>query len=246
MLPRVSVITICLDDPIGVARTIESVRNQDYEPLEYVVIDGRSGGETQAVYASNMQVINVFISEPDRGIYDAMNKGLRAATGDWYIMMNAGDVFSSATAVSENMAVIVASGANWGGGGSCIRYPNGSERVFFSNVEDWVFHQQAVFVRRALHERYGYFIVDQSSIAWDYFFFLLIRCEPFARTDRIVSICEGSGVSFSVTPYLHAHAMAFLFGKYGRIKTAAILLLYPVYRRIASVGKLFHKRRASK
>src|SRR6202020_294197 len=102
MLPSVSVITICLNDPEGARRTIESVRQQDYPSIEYVVIDGGSRDETLSVYASNRDAIDVLVSEADCGIYDAMNKGLRASTGEWCIMMNAGDIFASASAIRDN------------------------------------------------------------------------------------------------------------------------------------------------
>jgi glycosyltransferase involved in cell wall biosynthesis len=242
MLPLLSVITICLNDPEGARRTIESVRRQDYPSLEYVVIDGQSRDETLAVYASHRDAIDVYVSEPDHGIYDAMNKGLRASTGEWYIMMNAGDVFASPSVIRDNMSQIVDGGGNWGGGGSCIRYADGSQRIYFSNAGDYIFHQQSVFIRRALHEQYGYFIADSASNAWDYFFFHLIRHEPFVKTNMLVSICDGTGVSLSVNNYLHAQAIAFLFGREGRIKTAARLLLYPTYRRFSSFRSFFRKR----
>src|SRR5258708_5400256 len=195
MLPSVSVITLCLNDPDGVRRTIESVRRQDYPSLQYVVIDGGSRDATLAVYSSHRDAIDVFVSESDHGIYDAMNKGLRASTGEWYIMMNAGDVFACTSAIRENISLIMAGGGNWGGGGSCIRYLDGSERTYFANADDCGFHQQSVFIRRGLNEQYGYFIFDRASQAWDYFFFHLIRHEPFVKTHMLVSICDGAGVS---------------------------------------------------
>jgi hypothetical protein len=143
------------------------------------------------------------------------------------------------------MSLIMAGGGNWGGGGSCIRYADGSERTYFSNADDHIFHQQSVFIRRALHEQYGYFVADRASNAWDNFFFHLIRHEPFVRTNILVSICDGTGVSLSVANYLHAHAIAFLFGREGRFSTAMRLLLYPTYRRISAFRSFFRKRGAS-
>jgi glycosyltransferase involved in cell wall biosynthesis len=239
MLPSVSVITICLNDPHGARRTIESVRQQDYKSLEYVVVDGGSDPDTLAVYASHADAIDILISEPDRGIYDAMNKGLRSAHGEWYIMMNSGDVFASESAVRENMSIIAASEAKWGGGGSRIHFQDGTTKLYFSGVADRVFHQQSVFVRRALHEVYGYFHVNLASMAWDYFFFHLIREEPFRSTGLVVSDCDGTGVSSSVRNYLHTQVIAYLFGRQGRIKTAIALLLYPLYRRSVFLRWLF-------
>jgi glycosyltransferase involved in cell wall biosynthesis len=198
------------------------------------VVDGGSRDETASVLGEYREDIDILISEPDRGIYDAMNKGLRVATGDWYVMMNAGDVFAGPNSISENMLAILASGAVWGGGGSCIRFPDGSERVYFSDSESGVFHQQSVFLRRSLHDFYGYFLTSSASKAWDYFFFNLVKQERFFATGVVVAICDGTGVSSSVSNYLQVQAMAFIFGNQGRMTTGLKLLLYPAYRLLRS------------
>jgi glycosyltransferase involved in cell wall biosynthesis len=234
-----------LNDPEGARQTIESVRKQDYPALEFIVIDGGSDAPTQSVYASNRDAINILISEPDRGIYDAMNKGLRASTSEWYIMMNAGDVFAEPSAIRDNMRLIAAlDGATWGGGGSCIQYPDGSARNYFADPKLGIFHQQSLFIRRVLHEKYGYFVVNRASNAWDYFFFQLISNEPFASTNLLVSNCDGTGISSSVTNYLQVHAMAFLFGRQGRMKTAAVFVLYPIYRKLFSRALPYRRRQS--
>ncbi|SEQ18493.1 Glycosyl transferase family 2 [Neolewinella agarilytica] len=90
----VSVITVVYNDQAGLRKTINSVVAQGSELLEYIVIDGGSKDgtvETAEEFSAN---IDRFVSEPDGGIYDAMNKGLRLATGQWAIFMNAGDTFA--------------------------------------------------------------------------------------------------------------------------------------------------------
>jgi len=90
--PKVSIITVVFNNKENLRKTIDSVRNQKYNNLEYVVIDGASTDGTLDVINSNKDIINYFITEKDNGIYDAMNKGLKASTGDYVWFMNAGDI----------------------------------------------------------------------------------------------------------------------------------------------------------
>jgi glycosyltransferase involved in cell wall biosynthesis len=229
---RVSVITVCLNDPAGLRATLDSALAQDYADVELVVIDGGSAAATQAVLDAYRHRLACCVSEPDQGIYDAMNKGLHRATGEWAIMMNAGDVFCATDALRSNIDIIIASGAAWGGGSSLVKFADGSQRRYQADPSRGVFHQQSLFVRRSLHEKYGYFVVDRRSHAWDFFFFNLLQNEPFQATQLPVAVCDGAGVSSTVENYLQACALAFVFGHQGRVKTALKLLLYPAYRRL--------------
>jgi glycosyltransferase involved in cell wall biosynthesis len=91
--PRISVITINRNMHDGLESTIHSVLAQTYPNLEYLIIDGNSHDGSRALIKRYASSIDYWVSEPDNGIYDAMNKGVRAATGDWVIFMNAGDRF---------------------------------------------------------------------------------------------------------------------------------------------------------
>ena len=90
---NISVITINYNDKLGLEKTIKSVTNQTLRNFEYIIIDGGSndgGGEVIEQYKDK---IDYWISEPDKGIYNAMNKGIRNATGDFVIFLNSGDIF---------------------------------------------------------------------------------------------------------------------------------------------------------
>lgn len=90
--PKISVITVVYNAVEDLPITIESVASQTYPNLEYIIIDGGSrDGTKELIEASNQ--IDYWVSEPDRGIYDAMNKGIQAATGQWLNFLNAGDRF---------------------------------------------------------------------------------------------------------------------------------------------------------
>jgi glycosyltransferase involved in cell wall biosynthesis len=91
MQPKLSVITIVYNNVKDIERTMLSVLNQSYPNIEYILIDGASNDGTQAIIEKYSNQLAVFVSEPDHGIYDAMNKGLALATGDYVLFMNSGD-----------------------------------------------------------------------------------------------------------------------------------------------------------
>lgn len=90
---KLSVITVTLNAVQGFRTTARSIAEQDFPSREWIVIDGGSTDGTVAIIRDFEQHINYWSSEPDKGIYDAMNKGLSKARGEWVIFMNAGDYF---------------------------------------------------------------------------------------------------------------------------------------------------------
>lgn len=88
---KFSVITVCFNAAKTIEKTIMSVLNQGYRDLEYIIIDGNSTDGTQNIIRRYETKIDKWVSEPDRGIYDAMNKGVRLATGDVFAFLNADD-----------------------------------------------------------------------------------------------------------------------------------------------------------
>lgn len=93
---KVSVITVAYNSQRTIRDTIDSVVQQTYSSIEYIVIDGASTDETANIVRSYGNKISVFISEPDKGLYDAINKGIRCATGDIVGILNSDDFFASA------------------------------------------------------------------------------------------------------------------------------------------------------
>lgn len=95
-MEKISIITVVRNDVKNIERTVLSVLNQKYDgEIEYIVIDGNSNDGTLDILAKYKSQIHCLISEPDRGVYDAMNKGVRNSTGDYVNFMNSGDVFHS-------------------------------------------------------------------------------------------------------------------------------------------------------
>ena len=93
LTPTFSVITVCYNAEETIEDTIQSVISQTYHHVEYIIVDGASKDRTMDIVNRYRDLITVIISEPDRGLYDAMNKGISLATGDYLCFLNAGDSF---------------------------------------------------------------------------------------------------------------------------------------------------------
>ena len=99
--PIISVITVCYNVASTIEKTMLSVLNQTYKNLEYIIIDGNSTDGTVDIIKKYAERLTFWISEPDKGIYDAMNKGIVKATGKFLIFMNAGDQFLNEKVLSK-------------------------------------------------------------------------------------------------------------------------------------------------
>lgn len=108
---KISVVTVCYNTVNDIEKTILSVVDQTYDNIEYIIIDGGSSDGTVDIikkyaeggseYGKHNNKIAYWVSEPDKGIYDAMNKGIKVATGDYINFMNAGDSFAAKSTVSD-------------------------------------------------------------------------------------------------------------------------------------------------
>ena len=98
--PKFSIITVCLNEVSGIQMTCESIVKQTYLNYEWIVIDGASTDGTLEIIESYRHSINMLISEPDKGIYDAMNKGIGKARGEYLIFINGGDAFATVNALA--------------------------------------------------------------------------------------------------------------------------------------------------
>jgi glycosyltransferase involved in cell wall biosynthesis len=102
-LPKVSIITICYNAAATIEKTLQSVAAQDYPNIEYLIIDGQSKDNTLKIAAHYREHISNVLSEPDKGIYDAMNKGLALATGEYIWYMHADDQIYASDTLSQIM-----------------------------------------------------------------------------------------------------------------------------------------------
>ena len=105
--PLISIITPVLNDARFMEQTIKSVINQDYKNIEYIIIDGGSTDGTLDIIKKYADKIDLWVSEPDKGIYDAQNKGVFKAKGKYFAVLNSGDYYAGKDVVSKVAAGII-------------------------------------------------------------------------------------------------------------------------------------------
>lgn len=173
--PKLSVITIVYNNVRDIERTLLSVLNQTYPNIEYLVIDGASTDGTLEIIKKYESRLSKLITEKDQGIYDAMNKGLALATGDYVLFMNSGDelyapdtvekVFSTATDADIYYGETEMYDENWQSlGRRRHRAPakfNWKSFRFGMSVS-----HQAIYIRRSLTEAYDLQYQLSSDIDW--------------------------------------------------------------------------------
>lgn len=196
--PKVTVITILYNADKVLEGCIQSVLNQTYDNLEYVVVDGGSSDGSLAIIERYADKIDKHISEPDKGISDAMNKGIAMATGDYLLFLHADDYFETERSLEENIKVVktapdiivadilfgknfvrqVSRGLDW--------------RTYFKTG---VLHQGAL-CSSALFKSIGDFKVEQK-VAMDYDFFLraFLNACSFEHTGKVLSVMRDTGIS---------------------------------------------------
>lgn len=224
----VTIITVVRNDAAGLTRTLQSIASQCYRNRATIVIDGASGTDTQLVLDRHSSEIDILVSETDHGIYDGMNKGLRLATSEWVIFMNAGDSFSNADALTEAMVSadenvdVVYSDVVFQRGvlQECVRCDLRVRRI----------HHQCVIYRRSLHQRFGDYLEAPGVTISDYVFFNLIAGQRWVKIEQPIAICDVTGVSSRPMSYYQKLAVDLIFGNRGPQVIGIMLLVYPFYR----------------
>lgn len=167
---KFSIITVCYNSVKTIEQTIQSVLRQDYDELEYIIVDGGSTDGTTAVIEQYRKKISVYISEPDRGLYDAMNKGINRASGDVVAFLNSDDWYERGTLekvreyFNRNEVDIVSGNMYMWTDRVCSRYGvdrKNRENVFFESI----YPQPALFVKRELYLRFGGFDLSYKVAA---------------------------------------------------------------------------------
>jgi glycosyltransferase involved in cell wall biosynthesis len=177
MSPKVSIITVCFNSAKTIRDTIESVLSQDYPNIEYIIIDGGSSDKTVAIVEEYADRIAAIVSERDRGIYDAMNKGVALASGDIVGMLNSDDIYINEHAVSELMKTMQDANADSVFAdlvivdpldqGKVLRYYDSSYFTPSKFRFGWMPAHPTFFVKKSLYDKVGPYSLDYK-ISADY------------------------------------------------------------------------------
>jgi glycosyltransferase involved in cell wall biosynthesis len=199
---RISVATVSYNAASEIELTLSSVAAQTWQDVEYLVIDGASSDGTLDIVNRYRSAVDVLVSEPDGGIYDAMNKALRLATGEAIIFMNAGDYFYSPYVIElavEFMRANQDAGVVYGG--IEVRFPEGQVSEFMPPPEGEALEflicgslpHQGTFARRSAFAHTGLFDTRWRSHA-DYDWFLKAASDPRIGLKRMELMVASFGL----------------------------------------------------
>ena len=175
---------------------MENISNQTFKKFEHLIIDGASNDGTLAYLASIDQSNRIWVSEPDKGIYNAMNKGLLKSKGQWVVFMNAGDQFFSQDTL-EHIPFLKEEGIIYG---ACeINYPNGYKRLMLPAplTDLWKgmsFSHQSVFVEKKMLQT-GFDEQYKLSADFHFIFNSYLSKNKFTALKSPVCIIDAGGVS---------------------------------------------------
>ncbi|WP_163400502.1 glycosyltransferase family 2 protein [Flavobacterium fluviatile] len=167
----VTIITVCYNRKATIEQSIKSVLDQDYPDIEYIVVDGNSSDGTQGIIERYADKISKYVSEPDKGMYDAINKGLAMATGDVVGLMHSDDVFYDNSVVSKIVNIFKNSPTADAVYGDGIYVTNDEEQKIVRNriggkynfkklKSGWLPLHPTVYIKKSIIEKYGNYNLD--------------------------------------------------------------------------------------
>lgn len=195
---KISIITVCFNAGDRLKSTIESVIHQKYSSFEYIVIDGGSTDTSMEIIKKYESRISLWISEPDAGIYDAMNKGIKLATGEYILMMNAGDIFYDENVLGNVMPFLNGEDVVSGKAlmSNQIWLPAKEEELSLAFFITRSLNHQATFMKRSMFLEDSYNL--KYRISSDSLFFckkLIFENATYLAIDVFIAKCEDSGAS---------------------------------------------------
>lgn len=225
---KITIVTVCYNVENEIKDTILSTLNQTYDNIEYLIIDGGSKDKTVAnakkVIEQYPTRIVKLSSEPDNGIYDAMNKGIKRSTGEWLLFMNAGDKFLSDNTLEEFSRFLSPEIDILRGNILRIydKFKAKSQGITVQNptLMDMIsggFHHQACLIRRKLFLDYGLYSTEYKLCSdWIFFFNCIVLHHVKSKyVDYTVTAFRMDGASSNNTRKYESESKAYLVSLYG-------------------------------
>ena len=201
---KLSVITITFNNRVGLQKTLDSVVSQTIHDFEWIVIDGGSTDGSCELLGSNTDYISYYVSEPDNGIYHAMNKGIKASHGDFLLFLNSGDYLYDSNVIEKVIPLLGDKDIYVGLINSIGRINESDEGQADFSPEGilrkltftWIPHQ-ASFFKRDIFDRYGLYREDLKIVSdwWMYFNSLVMGNVTIAQLPFIVANYDTGGIS---------------------------------------------------
>ena len=274
---KLSIITITYNNAEGLRKTLASVASQTFRDFEHIIVDGgstdgsveiiREYADNKAIRQENSKADNLalspnhlitsspitWISEKDRGVYDAQNKGIRLANGEYCYFLNAGDTFCKNDVLERMFSPnsLISSSPNrlpdilYGneiivdGNGQCVGIARGVENPSFVDLYNSCMKHQASFIHRRLFEQYGMYDADMRICAdFDWFFRVIAFHDDVTLLYKDVDIAyfENTGLSYH-SPELCAKERQQILDRYMTKRMQRDYLLMGKYPRLSRVGE---------
>lgn len=190
--PQISIVTISYNAVTFIEDTILSVINQTYPHIEYIIIDGGSTDGTVDIIKKYQRKISYWVSEPDKGLYDAMNKGIGVAKGEWINFMNCGDTFYSHSVISELFNKAIAANHSVVYGNVIFKYTTHSQKASEGHSKCMPACHQSTFCRTAFMKDFLFDTKYKIAADFDFFYKLYHTGHPYLERDVTVSIFDAT------------------------------------------------------
>ena len=174
IMNKLSIITVNLNNKIGLQKTIDSIVNQNFSDFEFIIVDGKSNDGSIEIIKQYNHKLTKWISELDSGIYQAMNKGIRIATGEYLLFLNSGDCLVDKNVLTKIFSTyftadIVCGKCNIWDNGNIVHTTNPPEFHTFASHFNTSINHQSTFIKRNLFERFGYYREDfKINSDWEF------------------------------------------------------------------------------
>lgn len=206
-MPKLTIVTVCYNDRQGLEQTLESVSSQTCHEFEYIVIDGASSDGSSELIHSYTNIINYSVSEKDTGIFNAMNKGIAQAHGDYCLFLNAGDSLYSSETMEQVLPLL--SGEDFVSGHTLCTFSGGKtttwkavSRATTQLMMMYSLSHQATFIRTELLKHRPYREDLRIVSDWEQMFYeLIIKNRTYKKIDIFICQFSQGGVS-SMKPEL--------------------------------------------
>lgn len=196
--PLLSIVTVVYNGEKHLEQTIQSVLNQTYNNIEYIIIDGSSSDKTLDIIKKYEDKIDLWQSEPDKGIYDAMNKGIDLSIGEYIYMLNSGD--SLLENIINSIIPIMMIHKNevlYGAVNKCknnIFYDTIARNIL--DINTGMIPHQSIFIPKKYHELFGKYDLKYKIVAdYDFISKLVINNVSFFYTNLIIANYDYTGIS---------------------------------------------------
>ncbi len=244
-LPKITIITVVRNNRHFVEEAVKSVLSQEYSNLEYIVIDGGSNDGTKETLMKYSKRISKIISEPDNGIYDAMNKGIRYATGEIIGLLNSDDLYADSTVLQTVARIMQGTRADSCYGDLLYVGRNNPDKVYRywkscpykDNLfeKGWMVAHPTFFVKKWVYEKYGVFdltlgIVADYEVAFRFIHEYRIKACYIPKV--LIKMRWGGASNRSIGNYIRQNLMILKILKKNKARVSFLFVFYKIAEKI--------------